>query len=173
MTGDTGTGVAGTGVSGPGAADAGVIGTGEIAAAVGDLLAPLEVYGADGSWLEEAERTACGRLADGDWLGVGQPEELGGSGGSMADAAAVVSACAAAGHRLPAATPDSSPGTCCSSPGSGRPTGRIRRAGSRGRVSGQHRLGCSCRCPNPGSWPEAGSRCAVRACRSPAGRRAC
>ncbi len=103
MTGDTGTGVAGTGVSGPGAADAGVIGTGEIAAAVGDLLAPLEVYGADGSWLEEAERTACGRLADGDWLGVGQPEELGGSGGSMADAAAVVSACAAAGHRLPAA----------------------------------------------------------------------
>ena len=87
-----------TGVTGTG-----VVGTGEVVAAVGDLLASLEVYGADGSWSEEAERAACGRLADGGWLGVGLPEKLGGSGGSVADAAAVTAACAATGHRLPAA----------------------------------------------------------------------
>jgi acyl-CoA dehydrogenase len=98
MTDVTGTDVTGTGVIGTG-----VIGTNEIAAAVGDLLASLKVYGADGSWSEEAERAACGRLADGGWLGVGQPETLGGSGGSVADAAAVTAACAATGHRLPAA----------------------------------------------------------------------
>jgi acyl-CoA dehydrogenase len=92
-----------TGGTGPGGAAAGAIGTGEIAAAVRDLLDPLDVYEPDGRWSEPAERAACGRLADGGWLGVGVPEELGGPGGTVADAAAVVSACAAAGHRLPAA----------------------------------------------------------------------
>jgi acyl-CoA dehydrogenase len=89
--------------SGPRGTATGEVGAGEVATAVRDLLSPLEVYDPDGRWSEEAERAACGRLADGGWLGVGVPEELGGPGGSIADAAAVTAACAAAGHRLPAA----------------------------------------------------------------------
>jgi enoyl-CoA hydratase/carnithine racemase len=51
-----------TGGTGPGRATAGAIGTGEIAAAVRDLLDPLDAYEPDGRWSESAERAACGRL---------------------------------------------------------------------------------------------------------------
>ena len=88
---------------GIGAAGTGGAVTNQIGAAVRDLLDPVEVYGRDGTWSEPAERAACERLADGGWLGVGLPEQLGGSGGDLRDAAAVAGACAAAGHRLPVA----------------------------------------------------------------------
>jgi acyl-CoA dehydrogenase len=77
--------------------------TDEIGTAVRELLTPLEVYRPDGSWSEPAERAACAQLASGGWLGAGLAEGLGGSGGDLPDAAAVTRACAAAGHRLPAA----------------------------------------------------------------------
>ena len=77
--------------------------TDETGAAVRDLLGSLEVYAPDGTWSEQAERAACERLAADGWLGAGLPEELGGSGGDLRDAAAVAGACAASGHRLPAA----------------------------------------------------------------------
>lgn len=77
--------------------------TDEVAEAVRQLLDPLEVYRSDGTWSEPAQRAACERLSAGGWLGVGLAEELGGSGGDLRDAAAVAGACAAAGHRLPAA----------------------------------------------------------------------
>ena len=60
-------------MTGAGGAAADQIGTGEIAATVRDLLDPLDVYEPDGRWSEPAERAACGRLADGGWLGVGVP----------------------------------------------------------------------------------------------------
>lgn len=77
--------------------------TSEIAAAARDLLDAAEVYDADGTWSEDAERAVCDELAAGGWLTAGLPERLGGSGGDLADAAALAGACAAAGHRLPAA----------------------------------------------------------------------
>ena len=77
--------------------------TDEIGAAVRELLSPVEAYRPDGSWSEPAERAACGQLASGGWLGAGLAEALGGSGGDLHHAAAVTRACAAAGHRLPAA----------------------------------------------------------------------
>jgi acyl-CoA dehydrogenase len=77
--------------------------TDETGAAVRDLLGSLEVYRPDGTWSEQAERAACERLAAGGWFGAGLPEDLGGSGGGLRDAAAVAGACAASGHRLPAA----------------------------------------------------------------------
>ena len=81
----------------------GIAVTDEIGAAVREVLGSIEVHGPDGAWSEPAERAACVQLADGGWLGVGLPEQLGGSGGDLRDAAAVAGACAAAGHRLPAA----------------------------------------------------------------------
>lgn len=75
----------------------------EVAAAARDLLGAAEVFDAEGGWSEEAERALCGELAAGGWLAAGLPERLGGSGGDLADAAALAGACAAAGHRLPAA----------------------------------------------------------------------
>jgi acyl-CoA dehydrogenase len=77
--------------------------TSEIAAAARDLLGSAEVYDADGTWRENAERAVCDELAAGGWLAAGLPEQLGGSGGDLADAAALAGTCAAAGHRLPAA----------------------------------------------------------------------
>jgi acyl-CoA dehydrogenase len=75
----------------------------EISTAVRELLDPIEIYAADGTWSEAAQREACERLAAGGWLGAGLPERLGGAGGDLRDAVAVTGACAAAGHRLPAA----------------------------------------------------------------------
>jgi acyl-CoA dehydrogenase len=77
--------------------------TSEIVAAARDLLDAAEVYDAEGTWSEDAERAVCDELTAGGWLTAGLPERLGGSGGDLADAAALAGACAAAGHLLPAA----------------------------------------------------------------------
>ncbi|HEY5017962.1 MAG TPA: acyl-CoA dehydrogenase family protein [Streptosporangiaceae bacterium] len=75
----------------------------EVSTAVRELLDPIDIYAADGTWSEAAQRAACERLSAGGWLGAGLSVRLGGAGGDLRDAVAVTGACAAAGHRLPAA----------------------------------------------------------------------
>jgi acyl-CoA dehydrogenase len=75
----------------------------EILGALGELLESMPVHQPSGLWSEEAERTVLQRLTDEGWTKVGLAESLGGSGGGIRDAAAVVTACAASGHLLPLA----------------------------------------------------------------------
>lgn len=69
--------------------------TGELRTSVEDLIGHLPVTA------EDDARLLYDRLADGGWTTVSVPEHLGGSGGSIADAAEVVAAVAAAGTGLP------------------------------------------------------------------------
>jgi alkylation response protein AidB-like acyl-CoA dehydrogenase len=65
---------------------------GEIAEALGGLCASVDVYDPAGRWSPDQSRALLKRvLADG-WHRVGLPEELGGQGGDIADAAQVAAA---------------------------------------------------------------------------------
>jgi len=75
----------------------------EVHAVVADLLTSAQADPAGGSWSEATERPVFDRLVAEGWTRVGLAESLGGSGGDIHDAAAVVAACAGSGHLLPAA----------------------------------------------------------------------
>jgi acyl-CoA dehydrogenase len=75
----------------------------EVRETVSDLLASTSEGNAGGSWSESAERDVFARLVAEGWTRVGLAESLGGSGGDILDAIAVVAASAGSGHLLPTA----------------------------------------------------------------------
>ncbi|WP_428339895.1 acyl-CoA dehydrogenase family protein [Mycobacterium sp.] len=77
--------------------------TGQIGAAVRSTLEHESQVGADWTWDESAGRAATQALADGGWLGVGLDGDLGGEGGDLADAMAVVDAVSSGGWPSPVA----------------------------------------------------------------------
>jgi acyl-CoA dehydrogenase len=77
--------------------------SGEITTAVNALLAAHPQSGDNAGWDENAGAETTRALTEAGWLGVGLPTELGGEGGDLADAAAVIEAVSAHGWPSPAA----------------------------------------------------------------------
>lgn len=77
--------------------------TGQIGEAVRSTLEHESQVGTDWAWDESAGRSATQVLADGGWLGVGLDGDLGGEGGDLADAVAVVDAVSSGGWPSPVA----------------------------------------------------------------------
>lgn len=75
----------------------------EVQNVVRDLLASVHHEGEGRSHSPNAARAAFERLDAEGWLRVGLSEELGGNGGGLFDAVAVVTGVGASGHLLPAA----------------------------------------------------------------------
>jgi acyl-CoA dehydrogenase len=75
--------------------------TNEVRAVLDDLFATMPAYQLDGSWSQAEARRVFERLTADGWTRVGLPEALGGSGGEIADAAALVAAAAGAEQLLP------------------------------------------------------------------------
>lgn len=75
----------------------------EISSAIRDLLGSIDAYDADGGWSEALAEKAFHTVGVEGWSRVGLPEVLGGDGGELGDAAAVVSGVSSSGHLLPVA----------------------------------------------------------------------